>query len=171
MEETLILIKPDGMEKKLIGEIISRLEKSGLDIVHSKILVPSEDMLEKHYTLTDEWVSSLASKTRDAMAKKGVQMPETDLEIAKRVQSWLKQSLSAGKVMAMVWKGNQAVSIVRKLIGATEPKSAAGGTIRGDFSTDSYDLADKEQRSVKNLIHASGTVDEAKREIQIWFGY
>ncbi|MBS3064953.1 MAG: nucleoside-diphosphate kinase, partial [DPANN group archaeon] len=64
MEETLILIKPDGMEKKLIGEIISRLEKSGLDIVHSKILVPSEDMLEKHYTLTDEWVSSLASKTR-----------------------------------------------------------------------------------------------------------
>ena len=69
----------------------------------------------------------------------------------------------------MVLRGNHAVSVVRKLVGATEPKSSGPGTIRGDFSTDSYDLADKEQRSVKNIIHASGTVDEAKHEINIWF--
>lgn len=169
MEETLILIKPDGVEKKLTGEIISRFEKAGLDIVDIKTTKPTEELLEKHYVLADDWIKSLASKTREAMSAKGVKMAETDLEIAKRVQSWLKQSLSSGKVVAMVLRGNHAVSIVRKLIGATEPKSAAMGTIRGDFSTDSYDLADKEQRSIKNLIHASGTIDEAKREIGLWF--
>ncbi|MEK6923604.1 MAG: nucleoside-diphosphate kinase [Nanoarchaeota archaeon] len=170
MEHTFVLIKPDGIEKKLTGEIISRFEKAGLEVIDIKTINPTEDLLERHYALTDDWVKNLASKTREAMATKGVQMTESDLEIAKRVQSWLKQSLSSGKVIAMILRGNHAVSIVRKIIGATEPKSSATGTIRGDFSSDSYDLADKEQRSVKNIIHASGTVDEAKREIELWFG-
>ncbi|MBS3064421.1 MAG: nucleoside-diphosphate kinase [DPANN group archaeon] len=169
MEDTLVLIKPDGVEKKLTGEIISRFEKAGLELVAIKTVNPTAELLERHYVLTDDWVKNLASKTRDAMASKGIKMTETDLEIAKRVQSWLKQSLSSGKVVAMVLRGNHAVSVVRKLVGATEPKSSGAGTIRGDFSTDSYDLADKEQRSVKNIIHASGTVDEAKHEINIWF--
>ena len=169
MEHTLVLIKPDGVEKKLTGEIISRFEKAGLDLVDIKTINPTEELLERHYVLTDDWVKNLASKTREAMASKGIKMTETDLEIAKRVQSWLKQSLSSGKVVAMVLRGKHAVSVVRKLVGATEPKSSGPGTIRGDFSTDSYDLADKEQRSVKNIIHASGTVDEAKHEINIWF--
>src|SRR3989338_2924447 len=161
MEHTLVLIKPDGVEKKLTGEIISRFEKAGLELVAIKTVNPTAELLERHYVLTDDWVKNLASK--------GIKMTETDLEIAKRVQSWLKQSLSSGKVVAMVLRGNHAVSVVRKLVGATEPKSSGAGTIRGDFSTDSYDLADKEQRSVKNIIHASGTVDEAKHEINIWF--
>lgn len=170
MEDTLVLIKPDGIDKKLTGEIILRFEKAGLELVNIKTANPTEDLLENHYALTDSWIKDLAFKTRDAMAAKGVQMTETDLEIAKRVQSWLKKSLGSGKVIAMVLRGNHAVSIVRKLVGATEPKSSAMGTIRGDFSTDSYDLADKEQRSVKNIVHASGTIDEAKREIDLWFG-
>jgi len=169
MEETLILIKPEGIKKRIVGEIITRFERVGLELVGMKMIWPSEGLVEKHYLLTDEWVSSLAKKTRESFAKKGITLQETDLEIAKRVQGWLKKHLMSGPVIAMVWKGNKAVEIVRKLVGATEPRSAAPGTIRGDYSTDSYDLADKEKRSIRNIIHASGTVEEAKREIQVWF--
>jgi nucleoside-diphosphate kinase len=130
---------------------------------------PTEDQLESHYVLAPEWVSGLAQKTRESFAKKGIELKETDMQIAKRVQGWLKQSLGSGLIVAMVIRGNCAVEIVRKLVGSTEPRSAAAGTIRGDFSVDSYDLADVEKRSVKNVIHASSSVDEAKREIAVWF--
>jgi len=169
IEDTLVLIKPDGVQKNIIGDVISRFERAGLRIVGLKMLKPSESLLEKHYPLTPDWVSGLAQKTRESFAKKGVTLEETDLQIAKRVQSWLKESLGAGMIVALVLRGNCAVEIVRKLVGSTEPKSAAAGTIRGDFSTDSYDLADKEKRSLRNIVHASGTVDEANREIEVWF--
>ena len=169
MEETLVLIKPEGVKKKIIGKIISRFERAGLELIGMKMTWPTEDLVEEHYALTPEWVKGLAKKTRESFAKKGIKIKETDLEIAKRVQSWLKKHLMSGAVVAMVWKGNKAVEVVRKIVGATEPKSAAPGTIRGDYSTDSYDAADKEKRCIRNIIHASGTVDEAKKEIGIWF--
>jgi nucleoside-diphosphate kinase len=168
-EETLVLIKPDGVQKNIIGEVISRFEKAGLRITGLKMVKPTEDQLESHYVLAPEWVSGLAQKTRESFAKKGIELKETDMQIAKRVQGWLKQSLGSGLIVAMVIRGNCAVEIVRKLVGSTEPRSAAAGTIRGDFSVDSYDLADVEKRSVKNVIHASSSVDEAKREIAVWF--
>lgn len=186
MEETLVLIKPEGVEKKIIGEVISRFERVGLQLMGMKMTWPTEDLVEEHYALTPEWVSGIGKKTRDAFAKthaeqgsagpsrtssarEGIKMKETNLEIAKRVQSWLKNHLKSGAVIAMVWRGNKAVEVVRKLVGATEPKSAAPGTIRGDYSSESYDQADKEKRSIRNIIHASGTVEEAKKEIGIWF--
>jgi nucleoside-diphosphate kinase len=168
-EETLVLIKPDGVQKNIIGEVLSRFEKAGLRVTGLKMVKPTEDQLESHYVLTPEWVSGLAQKTRESFAKKGIELKETDMQIAKRVQTWLKQSLGSGLIVAMVIRGNCAVEIVRKLVGSTEPRSAAAGTIRGDFSVDSYDLADVEKRSVKNVIHASSSVDEAKREIAVWF--
>jgi nucleoside-diphosphate kinase len=168
-EETLVLIKPDGVQKNIIGEVLSRFERAGLRITGLKMVKPTEDQLESHYILTQEWVSGLAQKTRESFAKKGIELKETDMQIAKRVQTWLKQSLGSGLIVAMVIRGNCAVEIVRKLVGSTEPRSAAAGTIRGDFSVDSYDLADVEKRSVKNVIHASSSVDEAKREIAVWF--
>lgn len=169
MEETLVLIKPEGVKKQIVGEIISRFERVGLELVGMKMVWPTEDLVEKHYALTDEWVSGLARKTRESFAKEGIEIKETDLEIAKRIQSWLKNHLKSGPVIAMVWRGNKAVEVIRKLVGSTEPRSAAPGTIRGDYSTDSYDLADKEKRSIRNIIHASGTIEEAKREIGVWF--
>jgi nucleoside-diphosphate kinase len=168
-EETLVLVKPDGVQKNIIGEVVSRFERAGLRVTGLKMVKPTEDQLESHYVLTPEWVSGLAQKTRESFAKKGIELKETDMQIAKRVQTWLKQSLGSGLIVAMVIRGNCAVEIVRKLVGSTEPKLAAAGTIRGDFSVDSYDLADVEKRSVKNVIHASSSVDEAKREIAVWF--
>ncbi len=168
-EETLVLVKPDGVQKNIIGEVVSRFERSGLRVTGLKMVKPTEDQLESHYVLAPEWVSGLAQKTRESFAKKGIELKETDMQIAKRVQTWLKQSLGSGLIVAMVIRGNCAVEIVRKLVGSTEPRSAAAGTIRGDFSVDSYDLADVEKRSVKNVIHASSSVDEAKREIAVWF--
>ncbi len=169
MEETLVLIKPDGVQRKLVGDIIKRFEKVGLNLVGLKILKPSADILEKHYPLEPEWIKELAKKTRESFIKKGITLKESDLEIGKRVQLWLTKSLGSGLVVAMVLRGNKSIEIVRKLTGATEPKQAMPGTIRGDFSNDSYDLADKEKRSLFNLIHASSSVEDAKREINIWF--
>jgi len=169
IEDTLVLVKPEAVEKNLIGEIIARFEKTDLQIVGMKLVKPTEQHLEQHYQLSPEWVSGLAQKTRDAFAKKGVEVKETDLQIAQRVQRWLKESLGSGLVVAMVLRGNCAVEIVRKLVGHTEPKQAAPGTIRGDLATDSYDIADREQRAIKNLVHASSSVEEAKREIAVWF--
>jgi len=169
IEETLVLIKPDGVKHSLIGEIISRFEKAGLQIAGLKLVKPAEKQLNEHYLLSPEWVSGIAQKTREAFAKKGLSLNETDLQIAQRVQGWLKDSLGAGFVIAMVLRGNCAIEVVRKLVGATEPRTAAAGTIRGDLSADSYDFADLEKRSVGNLIHASSSLEEAKREIAIWF--
>ncbi len=169
IEDTLVLIKPDGVQKNIIGEVISRFERAGLRIVGMKMLKPTESLLENHYPLAPDWVSSLAAKTRESFLKKGITMEETDIEIATRVQGWLKKALGSGMIVALAIRGNCAVEIVRKLVGSTEPKTAASGTIRGDFSTDSYDLADVEKRSVRNIVHASGTVDEAKRELEVWF--
>ena len=169
MEETLVLVKPDGVQKNLIGEVISRIERVGLKIVGLKLLQASEKLADQHYQLSEEWYTSVAEKTREAFAKQGITLDETDLEIGQRVQGWLKSYLLEGPVVAMVVRGNEAIDSIRKLIGFKEPKNATPGTIRGDFSTDSYALADKEKRAIRNLVHASGSTDEAQREIKLWF--
>ncbi|MEM2873981.1 MAG: nucleoside-diphosphate kinase [Candidatus Nanoarchaeia archaeon] len=168
-QETLVLIKPDGVARGLVGEIISRFERAGLQITGLKLVKATEEQADAHYILSDEWVKSLAAKTRESYAKRGIELKETDYEIAKKVQTNLKRMLLAGPIVAMVVKGNCAIEIVRKLVGSTEPKSAAAGTIRGDYSTDSYDLADSEERAIWNLVHASSSEEEAKREIAVWF--
>ena len=168
-EETLVLIKPDGVSRNLIGEIISRFERAGLQITGLKLIRPTEELANAHYLLSEEWVKGIATKTRESFAKKGMTMQETDMQIATRVQKWLKNLLLSGPIVAIVLRGNCAIEIVRKLVGSTEPRSAAAGTIRGDYSIDSYDLADSEKRAICNLIHASSSIEEAQREIAVWF--
>lgn len=168
-EETLVLVKPDGVVRNLIGDIISRFEKAGLKITGLKLIKPTEELANAHYLLSEEWVKGIATKTRDSFAKKGMTLQETDLQIASRVQKWLKELLMSGVIVAMVLRGNCAIEIVRKLTGSTEPKQAPAGTIRGDYSIDSYDLADSEKRAICNLIHASSSEEEAQREIAVWF--
>jgi len=169
IEDTLVLIKPDGVKRGLVGEIIGRFEKAGLKIVGLKLVKPAQNILEKHYPLLPEWVEGLGRKTRESFAKKGIKLKETDLQIATRVQRFLKKSLASGLIVAIVLRGPHAVEIVRKLIGSTEPRQAMPGTIRGDFSIDAYDVADAEKRSVENIIHASSSVEDARREIDVWF--
>jgi nucleoside-diphosphate kinase len=172
IEDTLVLIKPEGVQKGIIGDVISRFERAGMKIIGLKMVLPSEEIAEAHYPLTEEWATSLTSKTRESYTKKGVTPPKiTDdpMVYGTQIQSWLKRHLKSGVIIAMVIRGNCAVEIVRKLVGSTDPKSAAAGTIRGDFSVDSYDLADSERRVIQNVIHASSSVEEARREIAVWF--
>jgi len=169
IERTLILAKPDAVQRGLIGEIIQRFEKVGFRLAGLKMVKPSEASLGQHYADDPVWKKSVGEKTRAVMLKKGVEMKETDEQIGDRIRQWNMDCLRE-PIVAIVFEGLHAVEAGRKIVGATEPRSAAIGTIRGDFSVDSFANADKQKRTTKNLVHASGSVEEAEREISIWFG-
>ncbi len=169
-ERTLVVIKPDGVQRSLIGEITGRFERVGLKLVGMKMLVASPEHIEKHYTIDPEWRRITGEKTIKNYKEKGQTPPSEDpLEITGVILGHLKNFMTSGPVIAMVWEGVHAVKIVRKLVGSTEPLSSDVGTIRGDYVIDSYQLSDKDGRAIRNLIHASGTVDEANKEIDLWF--
>lgn len=169
-ERTLVLIKPDGVQRTLIGEVIKRYERVGLKLVGIKMLVPTPEMVEAHYTLDPEWRRITGEKSIASYKKKGLTPPSEDpLEVTAAVLTRLKSYMSSGPVVAMVWQGANAVPVVRKITGGTEPLTSDIGTIRGDFVLDSYAMSDGDARAVRNLIHASGTVPEAELEIKHWF--
>lgn len=144
-QRTLILLKPDALERGIIGEIITRFERVGASIVGLKLLVSSEDTARQHYT--DDLAQRRGEEVRELMVK----------------------MLISGPVVAMVAEGVDMVEVTRKMVGATEPKSAAPGTIRGDYAHVSYGAADASKKGVFNLIHASGSPEEAEVEVGVWF--
>lgn len=169
-ERTLTILKPDAIQRTLIGEIIGRYEKVGLKLVAIKMMIPTADLIEKHYTLDPEWRRVTGEKTIKGYTDKGLTPPITDpLEITRLLLVKLVKYMTAGPVIAMVWEGAHAVEIVRKLTGSTEPLLSDVGTIRGDYVLDSYRMTDKDNRSIRNLVHASGSVKEAQDEISHWF--
>lgn len=164
------MIKPDGIQRTLIGEILKRYERAGLKLVGLKMLVPTAEQVEKHYLLHPGWKKAVGEKSIESYTKKGKKPPSTDpLVVGGQVIERLKKYLTSGPVVAMVWQGAHAVPIIRKITGGTEPLSSDVGTIRGDFVIDSYTMADTDDRAIRNLIHASGTVEEALKEIPHWF--
>ena len=169
-ERTLVIVKPDGIQRTLIGEIVKRYERLGLKIVALKMFVPTERMIEEHYLLDPDWKKNVGEKASASYKKKGEMPPSSDpIEVGNLVVTRLKKYMTSGPVIAMVWEGAHAVELVRKITGGTEPRSADIGTIRGDFVVDSYQMADSDNRAIRNLIHASGSVAEAKMEIPHWF--
>lgn len=169
-ERTLVIIKPDGVQRTLVGEITSRFERVGLKLVALSMKVPTDEHIEAHYTLDPEWRRVTGEKTIKGYKDKGMTSPSEDpLEITARILEGLKKYMTSGPVIVMVWQGAHAVKIVRKIVGGTEPLSSDVGTIRGDFVLDSYQLADTDGRAVRNLIHASGSPAEAETEIKHWF--
>lgn len=169
-EKTLVVIKPDGVQRTLIGEIIKRYERLGLKLVGTKMLVPTEEFIEKHYTLDPAWRTVTGEKTIKSYQDKGLAPWSTDpLEITAKILKNLKKYMTSGPVVAMVWQGAHSVKICRKATGGTEPLTSDVGSIRGDFVLDSYQMSDVDDRSVRNLIHASGSVEEAEMEIKHWF--
>lgn len=169
-EQTLVIVKPDGIQRALIGEILGRYERLGLKLVALKMLVPTEAMIEGHYLLDPNWKKNVGTKAIESYTKKGETPPSSDpIEVANLVVGRLKKYMTSGPVIAMVWEGAHAVELVRKITGGTEPRSAFIGTIRGDFVVDSYQMADSDNRAIRNLIHASGSVPEAQMEIPYWF--
>lgn len=145
IENTLVLIKPDGVARGLIGEVIKRFEQRGLKIVGLKLVQAKKELAEKHYG-------------EDIAKRRG-----------ENVRKMLLEFITESPIVAMVVRGVNAVENVRKLVGATESKAALPGTIRGDFSHVSYSYADKKNIPVRNIIHASGTVEEAGVEVALWF--
>ncbi len=170
-ERTLVIIKPDGIQRGLIGEIIKRHEQIGLKLAGIKMMIPTAELIEKHYTLDSEWRTKTGLKTIKGYTDKGLKPPHTDpLKITEIILKNLVNYMTKGPIVAMVWQGAHAVEIVRKLVGGTEPLASADvGTIRGDFALDSYRMSDNDGRAVRNLIHASGSVKEANDEITHWF--
>lgn len=169
-ERTFVLIKPDGLQRTLVGEIMRRYERLGLKLVGLKMLVPTAEHIERHYLLHPGWKRAVGEKSIESYIKKGKKPPsDNPLVVGEQVIERLKKYLTSGPVVAMVWQGAHAVGIVRKITGGTEPLSSDVGTIRGDFVLDSYQMADTDDRAIRNLIHASGSVDEAEAEIPHWF--
>ena len=169
-EKTLVVVKPDGIQRTLVGEIIGRLERVGLKLVGIKMIIPKEDLVKSHYTIDPEWVEKAGQKVIDAYLEKG-QEPNTKnpIEAGEKILNVLKKYMTSGPVVAMVWQGANSVGVVRKIVGTTEPLTSDVGTIRGDFVLDSYKIADVDGRAVRNLVHASGAMDEAEKEIKLWF--
>ncbi len=170
LERTLAIIKPDGIQRSLIGEIIKRHEQVGLKLVGIKMMIPTADLIEKHYTLDPEWRMKTGMKTIKGYEDKGKVPPESDpLKVTEALLRNLVIYMTSSPVVAMVWQGAHAVQIVRKLTGGTEPLTSAVGTIRGDYVLDSYEMSDVDGRSVRNVIHTSGSIKEAEDEIAHWF--
>lgn len=175
MEQTVVLIKPDGVKRGIVGEIIHRFERMGLKIVAMKMVVPKKTLLDKHYA-TDKTstVERIGGKTIDTYKKYGKDVKKefgTDApaEVGKVVVGWLLDFMSSHPVVAMVIEGKHAVENVVNLAGPTMPVNAPAGTIRGDFSTDSAAYANEEKRAVENIVHISATIEEANFEKTLWF--
>src|ERR1035437_578784 len=169
-ERTLLIIKPDGIQRGLVGEVIGRFERVGLKVVAMKMMMATADLVEKHYTLDPEWRRVTGEKSIKGYLSKGLTPPSNDpYELTTRILKVLVSYMTAGPILAMVLEGAHAVSIVRKLVGGTEPLTSDVGTIRGDFVLDSYQMSDVDGRAVRNVVHASGSVKEANDEIKHWF--
>ncbi len=171
MEKTLVLLKHDSVSRGLIGKIITRFEETGLKMVALKMIWPDEHLAKNHYFLDESWAQNVFDKTKASYEKDSKPFPyKSAMELGSQIQNWNMNFLQEGPVIAMVIEGPHSIEIVRKMVGSTEPKSSPPGTIRGDFAmVESYSIADKNGRVLRNLIHASDSQQSSEREIALWF--
>jgi nucleoside-diphosphate kinase len=170
-ERTFVILKPDTIQRSLVGTVMSMFERTGLKLVAIKMLKPDEQLLLSHYGKDDTWYREKGAKRMEFLrsADKTVDDGRGPLEYGKDIIRGIVRYMTASPVILMVWEGNQAVAVVKKLVGSTDPTASDVGTIRGDFQIDSYSLSDAEERALRNLVHCSDKVSEAQREIGIWF--
>ncbi|HNW96673.1 MAG TPA: nucleoside-diphosphate kinase [Candidatus Paceibacterota bacterium] len=168
-EKTLVLLKPDTVQRALIGEVVSRFERVGLKIVAMKFLLPTKEQAYKHYVKNDAEIEALGNRSIEGKKKSGMEVNDDPKVLGQKIIDRLVAFLSAGPVVALVLEGNRSVAITRKMVGSTEPLQSNMGTIRGDYTVDSYAIADEGDRSVRNLVHASANLEEADYEIKVWF--
>ncbi len=169
-ERTLIILKPDAVQRGLLGEILKRYERVGLKLTALKMITATPEMIHRHYMLDPEWMRKTGEKNIKAYKEKGLTPPTLDpIKQSTFILEKLKLYYTSGPIILMIWEGAHAVPIIRKITGGTEPLMSDVGTIRGDFVIDSYAMADNDNRSIRNLVHASGSVKEAEDEIGLWF--
>jgi len=169
IERTLILIKPDAVQRSLVGEILSRFERCGLKFVGMKLVSADSQTVSKHYDFDDEWYENVGKTKKENLAKQGTTTDKSHKELGLEVYQLLVNFLVKSPIVALVLEGHDAIAHVRKLVGATSPQASAPGTIRGDYSFDTYELANHSNRSLYNIIHASSSVEDANKEISLWF--
>ncbi len=173
-EQTLVLIKPDGVKRGLMGEIIRRIEQRGLKVVGLQMFQATKVELTKHYSDSKENLKAMGEKTLGTYQKYGLD-PVKEIgtadatKIGKMVHTWIVDFMVSGPIVKIVVQGLHAVEMVRKIVGGTMPSGADMGTIRGDYSVDSAVLANAQKRGIRNLVHASGNTAEAEAEIKLWF--
>ncbi len=165
LQQTLIIIKPDGVSRGLTDEIIKKYEAVGLKVVKRKNMMAPLSIVEEHYPMDSEYLRLIGEKTIAAGQK--VSSAEDQ---GRKVVTWLRKFITSGPVVVLLLEGEDAVAVARKVTGFTDPATAEKGTIRGDLGTDNILKANQEERPVYNLIHASGSEEEAKKEIALWFG-
>ena len=173
-QQTLVLVKPDGVMRGLVGEVLSRIERRGLKVVALKMVSVERPHLEKHFPSSDEWVGRLGDKGLKTFAEYNLDVmeymgTEDRAEIGKMVKETLFDYMTSGPIVAIVIEGLHAIDMVRKVAGHTLPVFAEMGTIRGDYSVDSPAIANIEKRAIHNIMHASETPEEAENEIALWF--
>ena len=173
-EKTVFIIKPDGVKRGLIGEIISRIEKRGLKIIALDMILASKEEMDSHYPKDEAWVKRLGEKSLANYRQYGVDSKEklgTDnpLEIGQMLRRWVVEYMTSGPIIKGVVSGVHAIDMVRKICGNSLPNLAEMGTIRGDFSVDSAVSANLNKRSIRNIIHASENKQEVENELSLWF--
>ena len=168
-ERSLVILKPDAVQRSLVGEIIKRFEQTGLKISAMKMFVPTEEQLLQHYNKDEAWFLKKGNRTIDDLKSHNMPVEKEAIEYGKDIIRTIVHYMTAAPVIGMVLEGNQAVAVVTKLVGTTEPSTSDVGTIRGDYTVDSYGHSSYENRAVRNLVHQSESPVEAEREIAIWF--
>ncbi len=168
-ERSLVLLKTDAVQRSLVGEIIKRFEMRGLKLAGMKMVMPTEEQLLSHYNKDDEWYLRKGEGIVEDLKKQGREVSKEPIEYGKDIIRTIVRYMTESPVVALVVEGNEAVEVVTRTVGTTEPTSADIGTIRGDYTIDSFSHATLEDRAVKNLIHCSESVEEAEREMALWF--
>ncbi|KKP72167.1 MAG: Nucleoside diphosphate kinase [Candidatus Roizmanbacteria bacterium GW2011_GWA2_35_19] len=173
-QKALLIIKPDGVQRGLIGKIIARFERVGLKIIGLKFEMASKEKVVAHYPETEAWFAKVGQRTLTNYEKKGLDARKVfktndAVAIGKIVKGWLITYFQESPVFMCVVEGYDCIEIVRKLSGNTIPVLAAPGTIRGDFSHDTIDLANEQNRPLRNIIHASDTPEDGEKEVALWF--
>lgn len=173
-ETTVVFVKPDGVKRGLIGEIIGRFEKRGLKIIALKMITITRQQADHHYPKDKEFLTIVGEKTLHDHKEYHIDVTnvfgtDNPFNIGKQLRVWMIDFLTSGPLVALAVQGIHAIPMVRKIVGNTLPSRAEMGTIRGDFSVDSAILGNMQKRAIHNLVHASGNTTEAEHELKLWF--
>lgn len=168
-ERTLVILKPDAIQRGLIGDLLKRFENTGLKLVAMKMIVPKEEIVWQHYNKDEAWFQAKGEKLVENLKAAGRPVEKEAIEYGREIIGALVKFMTASPIIPMVWEGNQSVSIIKKLVGGTEPATSAVGTIRGDYTLDSYEISNLDNRAVRNLVHCTDDPSESEREISLWF--
>lgn len=168
-EQSFVMIKPDGVQRALIGDIIHRFERTGLKLAALSFGMLDEKKCWEHYNKDEQWFMEKGTRIVAGRKEAGLPIEKEAIDYGRDIIQQLVVFMTSGPVVKMVWEGNEAVGVVKKIVGGTEPLTSDVGTIRGDYTVDSYDLSGIDGRAVRNLIHCSDAPEEAQREIGIWF--